>query len=181
MTQQNGYPMDQVTEAIEQGAITQAYGANPESIIAGLNQLRSTEIISYLQYMQHTYMAVSLMSSSLKTEFQNHGSQELQHADRLANRIQQLGGVPIFRPDKIADSGAEIGASPKQGPTLTDMVIQDLMLERRQIVAYLALIREIGDQDLVTRRILIDILEETETHASELADYLKRANPETSQ
>ena len=48
------------------------------------------------------------------------------------------------------------------------------MVERQQIEAYTALIREIGDQDVVTRQMLIGILAETEQHASELADYLKR-------
>jgi bacterioferritin len=48
-----------------------------------------------------------------------------------------------------------------------------LMTERQQIVAYNTLIRDIGDQDLTTYRILGDILAETEQHAAELADYLK--------
>ena len=48
------------------------------------------------------------------------------------------------------------------------------MLERQQIETYIALAREIDNQDLVTRQMLIGILAETEKHASELADYLKR-------
>jgi hypothetical protein len=36
------------------------------------------------------------------------------------------------------------------------------------------LIRKIEDDDITTRRLLMSILEETEQHASELADYLKR-------
>jgi bacterioferritin (cytochrome b1) len=63
---------------------------------------------------------------------------------------------------------------PEQGATLTEMVVEDLMLERQQIEAYAALVREIDNQDLVTRQMLISILADTEKHASELADYLKR-------
>jgi len=48
------------------------------------------------------------------------------------------------------------------------------LLERRQVEAYTALIRELGDKDLITRELLLDILADTETHASELADFLKR-------
>ena len=54
------------------------------------------------------------------------------------------------------------------------MVTEDLMLERQQIEVYSALIREISAQDLVTPHVLLGILAETEKHASELADYLKR-------
>ena len=50
------------------------------------------------------------------------------------------------------------------------------LLERQQIEIYSALIREIGDRDLVARQVLLAILGETEKHASELADYLKRTS-----
>jgi bacterioferritin len=166
---------EEIHQAIERGPVTSEYKADPKHIVRELNQLRSSEIASYLQYKQHAYMAVSLLSPGLKGEFETHASQELQHADMLADRIQQLGGVPIYRPEEIAAKAAQIGVHPEQGPTLSDMVSENLLLERRQIEAYTALIREIGDKDLVTRRILIGILEETEKHASELADYLKRS------
>jgi len=132
--------------------------------------------MSYLQYMQHQYMAVSLLSPGLKSEFQAHATQELDHANRLADRVQQLGGVPIYDPKEIALKAANAGVVPEQGTTLAEMVVEDLILERQQIEVYSALIREIGDQDLVTRHVLLGILAETEKHASELADYLKRTS-----
>jgi len=119
-------------------------------------------------------MAVSLFAPGLKGDFEAHAAVELQHADTLAERIQQLGGVPIYSPAEIAAKAAEVGVRPEQGPTLTDMVIENLLLERRQVAEYTALIREVGDRDPTTRRLLLDILVETEKHASELADYLKR-------
>lgn len=165
-----------VWDAVEQGAITKQYLAEPKNIVLSLNRLRSTEITSYLQYKQHGYMAVSLLSPGLKGEFETHAEQELAHADRLATRIQQLGGVPIFDMQELAGKAAAIGIRPEQGATLTEMVIENLLLERRQVEAYTALIREIGEKDLVTREMLLKILAETETHASELADFLKRSS-----
>jgi bacterioferritin len=165
----------EVQQAIMQGAITREYRADAQQVIQRLNALRSTEIMSYLQYMQHQYMAVSLLSPAMKSEFQAHATQELDHANRLAERIQQLGGVPIYDPKEIAAKAANVGIAPEQGTTLTEMVVEDLMLERQQIEAYTALIREIGDQDFVTRHMLISILAETEKHANELSDYLKRS------
>jgi bacterioferritin len=163
-----------IKQAIEQGAITEEYKADPKQVVHELNQLRATEITSFLQYKQHAYMAVSLFAPGLKDDFEAHAAIELQHADKLANRIQQLGGVPVFTPREIATKAAEVGVQPEQGPTLEDMVVENLFLERRQIAAYTGLIREIGDNDPTTRRLLMDILAETEQHASELADYLKR-------
>ncbi len=165
----------EVQQAVKQGAITREYKADVERIIQALNSLRSTEIMSYLQYMQHQYMAVSLLSPGMKTEFEAHATQELDHANRLADRVQQLGGVPIYDPKEISSKAANAGVVPEQGTSLAEMVMEDLMLERQQIEVYTALIREIGDQDLVTRQVLLSILVETEKHASELADYLKRS------
>lgn len=165
---------EEISQAIEQGPITVEYKADPQYVVSELNRLRATEITSYLQYKQHAYMAVSLLSPGLKGDFEAHAAIELEHADKLGQRIQQLGGVPVFRPREIAAEAANEGVHPEQGPTLTAMVVENLLLERRQIASYTALIRELRDSDPTTRRILEDILEATETHASELADYLKR-------
>ena len=54
------------------------------------------------------------------------------------------------------------------------MVIENLMTERQQIVAYTALIRELGDRDLTTRKLILGIMDDTEEHAAELSDYLKQ-------
>jgi bacterioferritin len=163
----------EVQQAIRQGAITREYKGDVQRIVQALNALRSTEILSYLQYMQHQYMAVSLVGRS-QDRVRGACNPELDHANRLADRVQQLGGVPIYDPKEIASKAANVGVVPEQGVTLTEMVVEDLMLERHQVEVYTALVREIGDQDLVTRHVLLGILAETEKPASELADYLKR-------
>jgi bacterioferritin len=163
-----------VQEAIAHGPITDAYLADAEQVIRELNRLRATEITSFLQYKQHAYMAVSMYSPGLKADFEEHATAELRHADLLAERIQQLGGVPVFNPQEIAAKAAEAGVQPEQGATLAEMVIEDLLLERQQVEAYTTLARTIGDKDPTTYRLLTLILEETEQHASELASYLKR-------
>src|SRR6478736_6717450 len=96
----------EVQQAIKQGAITREYNADVGHVVRALNSLRSTEIMSYLQYMQHQYMAVSLLSPGMKTEFAAHATQELDHANRLADRVQQLGGVPIYDPKEISSKAA---------------------------------------------------------------------------
>jgi bacterioferritin len=168
------YTTAAIDQAIAQGAITEAYQADPQQVIDELNRLRATEVTSYLQYKQHAYMAVSLFAPGLKDDFEAHATLELQHADLLAQRIQQLGGVPIYSPVDIAAQAAAVGVRPEQGPTLREMIVENLMLERQQVAAYTTLVRTLGDRDPTTRRLLLEILAETERHASELADYLKQ-------
>ena len=165
----------ELTQAINQGPITAEYKADPKRIVSELNRLRATELTSYLQYKQHAYMAVSMFAPGLKDDFQAHADVELQHADLLGERVRQLGGVPVYSPVELAAKAAEEGVRPEQGATLTEMIMENLMLERQQVTAYTALIREIGERDLTTRQLLLGILAETEKHASELADYLKRS------
>jgi len=44
------YTAEAVQQAIAQGAITEAYQADPQQVIQALNRLRATEVTSYLQY-----------------------------------------------------------------------------------------------------------------------------------
>jgi bacterioferritin len=66
----------------------------------------------------------------------------------------------------IAAQAASVGVHPEQGPTLREMIIENLMLERQQVAAYTTLMREIGDRDPTTRGLLLGLLAETERHAS---------------
>jgi bacterioferritin len=154
------------------GAVTEEYQADVRRVIQRLNELRSTEICSYLQYKQHAYMVVSLVGPSVREEFLEHADEELKHFDMLAERIQQLGGVPIFDPAEIAQKASKVHVSVSQGATVEAMVREDLELERAQVNAYTAFIREVGFKDPTTRRLLEDILKDTEHHAAELRDML---------
>src|SRR4026209_2515716 len=106
LMEQAGITDEQIRNAIDQGAITKQYLAQPQHVVSSLNRLRSTEIASYLQYKQHGYMAVSLLSPGLKAEFEAHAEQELAHADRLATRIQQLRGIPLVYRKQVPDKPA---------------------------------------------------------------------------
>src|SRR5438105_1698031 len=157
--------------------VTEEYRGDVKRIIQRLNELRSTEICSYLQYKQHAYMAVSLVGPGVRDEFIEHANEELHHADMLAERIQQLGGVPIFDPAEIAKTAQKAHIHVTQGATVEEMVREDLDVERAQVNAYMAFIREVGFNDPTTRRMLEDILKDTEHHAAEMRDMLtKRAD-----
>ena len=105
------YTAEAVQQAIAQGAISEAYQADPQQVIQELNRLRATEVTSYLQYKPHAYMAVSLFAPGLKDDFEAHATLELQHADVLAQRIYgwrivNTGGVTLFE-DSLATSTTE--------------------------------------------------------------------------
>ncbi|HLW13345.1 MAG TPA: ferritin-like domain-containing protein, partial [Casimicrobiaceae bacterium] len=77
---------------LQAGAVTQNYGADPKVVIEVLNAALATEIVCVLRYKRHYFMAQGIASESVKLEFAEHATQEQEHADRIAERIVQLGG-----------------------------------------------------------------------------------------
>lgn len=157
-----------------EGAVTEAYVGDPQAMIDQLNILRATELASELQYRHHAYMAVSLSMPGVKAEFEEHAAHEAKHADLLAKRIQQLGGDPIFDPAEVAKVIEDIKLELGDPQTLEEMIKYNLGVERRQIVAYTKMVRQVGFDDPTTRRLLEDILIDSEHHAAEMHDLLSR-------
>lgn len=172
--QQQTKQAPQVSITMLQGAVTEAYEGDPNVMVAKLNTLRASELAAELQYRHHAYMAVSLAMPGVKAEFLEHAAQEASHADKLAVRIQQLGGDPIFDPAEIAKCVDQLKIELGDPQTLEEMITYNLQVERRQIVLYTRMVREVGFSDPSTRRMLEDILIDSEHHAAELADLLSK-------
>ncbi len=158
-------------ESIEDGAVTAGYKANREQMIKVLNEALATELVCVLRYRRHYFTATGIASESVKAEFLAHAQEEQQHADWIAERINQLGGEPNFNPQGLAErSHSEY----VPGIDLPSMIKEDLVAERIAIETYSDIIRWIGDDDPTTRKLMIDILKVEEEHANDMADLLKR-------
>lgn len=155
---------------VEEGAVTHSYTADREEVLRLLNEALATELVCVLRYKRHYFMASGLKASVAADEFLEHANQELEHADKLAERIVQLGGEPEFNPDLLSkNSHAQYVA----GKTLKEMVYEDLVAERIAVDSYREIIQYIGEKDPTTRRIFEDILAQEEEHADDMADILK--------
>jgi len=159
---------------IENGAITDDYKANRDTIIKLLNEALATELVCVLRYKHDHHMAVGIHAEPVSEEFAEHAKEEQEHADRLAARITQLGGEPDYDPEGLrmrSHSEYVVRSS------LLDMIRENLVAERIAIDSYSQIIRYIGDSDSTTRRLLEDILAKEEEHAEELADLLAALDP----
>ncbi|ARA83941.1 bacterioferritin [Pseudomonas amygdali pv. tabaci str. ATCC 11528] len=155
---------------VENGAVTEGYSADRETVLRLLNESLATELVCVLRYKRHYYMASGLKASVAAAEFLEHAEQEAQHADKLAERIVQLGGEPEFNPDLLSkNSHAQYVA----GNTLKEMVYEDLVAERIAVDSYREIIQYIGDSDPTTRRIFEEILAQEEEHADDMSDILE--------
>jgi len=161
---------ERARQHVEQGAVTEGYSADRDKVLNLLNDALATELVCTLRYKRHYFMASGIKATVAAEEFLEHANQEAEHADKLAERIVQLGGEPDFNPDSLSKrSHAQYVA----GSTLKEMVLEDLVAERIAIDSYREIIQYIGEKDPTTRRIFEDILAQEEEHADDMADLLK--------
>jgi len=163
-------------QQIEQGSVTKDYQLDREQAISILNEALATELVCVLRYKFHYFMATGIHSAAVAAEFRAHAQEEQEHADRIAQRIRQLGGKPQMNPAVIAGvSHSEY----QEGTSLADMIREDLVAERIAIETYREIITYFGEYDPTSRLMMEHILAKEEEHADELADLLFAVEPAT--
>jgi len=154
---------------LDKGAVTEDYRADRQTVLKLLNEALATELVCVLRYKRHYFMARGLNAEPVAAEFAEHAADEQGHADRIAERIVQLGGEPNFSPEGLTQrSHSEYVAA----DSLKGMIKENLVAERIAIDSYRQMIEYIGDKDSTTRRILEEILAVEEEHADDMADFL---------
>jgi bacterioferritin len=161
---------------MEDGAVTESYQGDVNKTITILNEALATEIVCVLRYMHHYFMATGVSARSVAREFKEHADDEREHADSLAERIQQLGGKPDFNPKGLLERSISHYV---EGETLAEMIREDLIAERMVIEVYQEMVRYFSDNDPTTRVLIEELLKKEEEHASDLSDLLYITNPET--
>jgi bacterioferritin len=162
---------ERARQHIENGAVTEGYRADRETVIKLLNEALATEIVCTLRYRRHYFMASGINAESVAAEFLQHANEEQGHADQIAHRIVQLQGEPNFNPEGLLmRSHAEY----VEGTSLTDMIKEDLVAERIAIDSYREMITYFGDKDVTTRRLMEEILAVEEEHADDLVNMLQK-------
>lgn len=149
----------------DEGAVTDEYRADRETVLQLLNAALATEVVCALRYKRHYYSAKGLASRSVAQEFLEHADEEWEHAGWFAERITQLGGEPDFSPHTlVARSHAEYDES----DTMVGMIKEDLIAERIAIESYKEIIDYLGASDPTTRRLFEQVLAVEEEHAEDL-------------
>jgi bacterioferritin len=155
---------------IENGAVTDAYRGDRETVIRVLNEALATEIVCTLRYKRHYYTAKGIHAQAVAEEFLQHATEEQEHADKIAERITQLDGEPDLNPQTLSSrSHSEY----VEGTSLVDMIREDLVAERIAIDSYNEIIRYLSDNDPTSRRVMEEILAKEEEHANELKTLIE--------
>jgi bacterioferritin len=156
---------------IEEGAVTSSYGGDTTTAIKVLNDALATEIVCVLRYKRHYFMAKGIHAAPVAAEFLEHATDEQAHADRISERIVQLGGAPNLSPEGLLTrSHTEYVDA---GDDLLEMIKENLVAERIAVDSYREIATYFAAFDTTTRKMIEEIQAEEEEHADDLADLLK--------
>lgn len=119
-----------------------------------LNKGISRELQVSIQYMWQNVQVTGIDGVRVRNIFREIAMAEMKHAEKLAQRLDYLNGVPSTKPDPIFVGGS-----------LIEMLKQDEQNEEEAIVLYKQAIQVAAKEgDFTTQRLLEDILSEEENH-----------------
>ena len=151
------------------GNVTTTYRGDVAQTVAILQTVLATEIVCVLRYTMHAVAATGLSSQSVRNEFAQHATEEQAHMMAVAERINQLGGVPNFNPDGLMTrSASQYG----EAGSLVEMIRENLIAERIAVDHYRELVRYFADDDPATRVMIEGILVVEEEHVNDMHDLL---------
>ncbi len=142
-------------------------GIEAKKVIELLNKAYCDEWLAYYQYFIEAKVVKGIMKDAVMAELNQHATEELGHANLVADRIIQLGGKPILDPKdwfKFANCAYD---APKDEDVLK-ILKQAIKGEQCAISVYSELVDLTKDKDIVTYDIVSQILADEVTHEEDL-------------
>ena len=150
-------------------------GLNITKLLEQLNAALAEEWLAHYQYWIGAQVVEGIMRSEVQKEFEEHAREEATHAEMLAKRIIQLGGVPVLDPVQWPLL-SRCKYEPPLNPDSILLLSQNVKAERCAIIRYHEIVQYTHSIDFTTCDIAKRILAEEEAHEQELQDFLQDFN-----
>jgi len=147
-------------------------GMDVSKLIELLNKAYADEWLAYYQYWIGAKVVTGPMRGALIAELEEHAGDELRHAGMLTDRILQLGGTPILKPEdwyKLTNCGYDA----PEDPSVKAVLDQNIKGEQCAIGVYKELLETTKDRDPITYKIVLEILEDEVEHEDDLQAILE--------
>jgi bacterioferritin len=119
-----------------------------------LNDAIARELQVSIQYMWQHILIKGIYAESVGGLFKKIAIDEMKHAEKIAERLDYLGGKPTTKPTQI-----------NAGEKVEEMLNLDLKDEEEAINLYRNIIKiAIEENDVVTKRLFEEILSDEEEH-----------------
>ncbi len=146
-------------------------GSDMNKIVALLNKAFADEWLAYYQYWVGAKVARGQMRGAVVAELEQHASEELKHAGMLVERIIQLGGTPILKPEDWYKQ-ANCGYDAPEDPSVKAILKQNIKGEQCAIEVYNKLSAEVKEKDVVTYHLALEIMADEIEHEEDLESIL---------
>lgn len=144
-----------------------------EKILELLNRALADEWLAYYQYWIGAKIVTGELKEKVIEELEEHAGDELRHAGMLVDRILELGGTPILKPDdwyKMTNCGYDAPVNPDVKPILE----QNIKGEQCSISVYKKMMESTQNEDQKTYEIAKEILADEEEHEEDLKSLLEK-------
>jgi len=144
-----------------------------KKLIEELNRMYADEWLAHFYLLHAAHVVSGINSQEIAEVFKNSASGELSHADGIAERIIQLGGMPIPKIEDLANAShiKKINL-PRETSDLKGFIKAFLEAERTVIDAYNDLLKKTHQKDIVTHELIEHLLEEEVADEEELENLL---------
>jgi bacterioferritin len=147
-------------------------GMDVSKLIELLNKAFADEWLAYYQYWVGAKIVKGPMRGQVAAELEEHAGEELKHAGMLTERIIQLGGTPLLKPEdwyKLTNCGYDA----PEDPAVKAILKQNIKGEQCAIDVYQHLLGTVKDKDPVTYNMALEILEDEVEHEEDLQAILE--------
>lgn len=142
-------------------------GMDVNELLTLLNRAYASEWLAYYQYWLGAKVIKGPMKDAVAAELTLHATEELGHANLLANRIIQLGGTPVPEPKEWYTMSPCAYDSPSD-PYVGVLLDQNIAGEQCAISVYKNLMDVTKDKDMITYNLALTILEQEVEHEEDL-------------
>ena len=147
-------------------------GMDVNQLLDLLNKAFCDEWFAYYQYWLGAKLVKGPMKDAVASELLLHATEELAHANLIANRIIQLGGKPITEP-KLWYQWSGCGYDAPNDEYVKVILEQNIKGERCAIGYYNELMKKTRDADMVTYNMVLTILQQEVEHEEDLQALLE--------
>lgn len=142
-------------------------GMDVDELVELLNKALADEWLAYYQYWVGAKVAAGPMRGAVTAELVEHADDEARHAEMLAERIVQLGGTPVLRPEDWYEV-TNCGYNVPEDPYVMTLLDQNIEGEQCAIDVYEKLAKLTKDTDAVTYNMVLEILTDEIEHEDDL-------------
>jgi len=144
---------------------------SPEEVIKLLNGALADEWLAVMQYWLGAQLYKGPQKKEITQEFLLHMQEELTHADKLSQRIIQLGGVPVINPKVLAKAEVATGELPEDSIG-SNVLSKSIRGEQHAILYYNSVLEVVRGKDPVTHALIVEILSDEIEHEQDLEDLI---------